>query len=180
MTLSVVYVPDTGHVVAALAVTGAQGPDEVATLVGPALPMRVAIGDGETAVLALRAGRLAAFTADDEPGVFADPLAFGVEQVVGTDQTVVPKPALLGLPVLTTTLLLDDNGLTVSVPNADDTQDTSVLVLISDGEDTLVVPSAIAQGKTSVTVPASVDSGTHGVLVLVAGWAGRLEPVTKS
>ncbi len=179
MTLSVVYVPDTGHVVGALSVTGAQGPDQVATLVGPALPLRVAIGDGETAVLSLRSGRLAAFTADDEPGVFADPLAFGVEQVVGVDQSVVPKPALLGLPALTALPTLDDTGLTVSVPNPDDTQDTSVLVLISDGQDTLVVPSAIARGNTSVTVPASVDSGPHGVLVLVAGWAGTLAAVTK-
>ena len=179
MTLSVVYVPDTGHVVAALAVTGGQGPDQVAPLVGAALPMRVALGDGETAVLSLRAGRLAAFTADDEPGVFADPLAFGVEQVVGTDQAVLPKPALLALPALTTPLTLDDDGLTVTVPNADDTKDTSVLVLVSDGQDTLVVPSAIARGNTSVTVPASVDPGPHGVLVLVAGWAGRLAPVTR-
>ncbi|MFD0654406.1 hypothetical protein ACFQ2Y_43910 [Streptomyces malaysiensis subsp. malaysiensis] len=41
MALSVVYAVDTGHVVGALALTGADAPADVAALVGRALPLRV-------------------------------------------------------------------------------------------------------------------------------------------
>ena len=178
MTLSVVYVPDTGHVVGAVGVTGELAPGTVAALVGPALPLRVRLED-ETAVLTLQSRRLAALAADDEPGVFADPLAFGVDQVVGGDQTVPPKPVLLTLQPLTTPLVLDSEGLLVALPEPDLTKDTAVLVLLSDGPDTRVLPGTIAQGQSSTIIRVSVDDGTYGVLVLVAGWAGRLEPVTK-
>jgi hypothetical protein len=179
MALSVVYVPDTGHVVGAMGVTGELAPDTVDVLVGPELPLRVALGGGETAVLSLRDRQLAALAADDEPGVFADPLAFGVEQVESTNSAVVAKPALLRLPPLSTPPDFDADGLVVTVPLADGTQATKVLALVSLGAETRVLTGAIEQGKTSVTLPVTVDSGAHGVLVLVAGWAGRLESVTK-
>lgn len=180
-TLSVVYVPDTGHVVGALAVTGELAPDQVAALVGPALPLRVPLGADETAVLTLRDRQLAALAADDEPGVFADPLAFGVEQVENPDSTVVAtvKPALLRLAAWTTTLKFDQDTLAVEVPVADATRDTPVVALVSDGAETRVLSGAIAAGQKTVALPVTVDDGPHGVLVLVAGWAGRLESVTK-
>lgn len=179
MTQSVVYVPDTGHVVGALGLTGPRAVADIGALVGPALPLRVLLGGGETAVLSLRDRQLAALAADDEPGVFADPLAFGVEQVTGADQTVTAKPALLRLAPWFTQLEFDGTGLVIRVPVADGTQDTPVLALVSAGEETVLLAGAIARGQTSLTLPVTVDSGPHGVLVLVAGWAGRLEPVTK-
>lgn len=179
MTLSVVYVPDTGHVVAALAVTGGQAPDDVAALVGPALPLRVTVDDGETVALQLLKGKLSGLAADDEPGVFADPLAFGVDQVTTADQQVVPKPTLLRLDPLTDEPALDANGLTVTVPRVDLAADRAVLVLISDGPGTQVVPWLLRKGEKTTTVPVSVDDGAHGVLVLVAGWAGVLQAVSK-
>jgi hypothetical protein len=190
MTLSVVYVPDTGHVVGALGVTGELAPDQVAALVGPALPLRVPLGGDETAVLMLRDRQLSALAADDEPGVFADPLAFGVEQVENPDSTVVAtvsdvrsassaKPALLRLASWTTTLTFDQDMLAVEVPVADATRDTPVVALVSDGAETRLLSGAIAAGQKTVNLPVTVDDGPHGVLVLVAGWAGRLESVTK-
>lgn len=179
MTLSVVYVPDTGHVVAALAVNGVQAPDDVSALVGSALPLRVAVSGGETVELALRAAKLAGLAADDEPGVFADPLAFGVDQVTTADQQVVPRPTLVGLDPLTDPLTLDATGLTVTVPRIDPVKDNPVLVLISDGPDTLAVPWLLPKGDKTVTIPVTVDDGQHGVLVLVAGWAGTLQAVNK-
>lgn len=174
-----VYVPDTGHVVGALGLTGAQAPADVGVLVGPALPLRVALGGGETAVLSLRDRQLAPLAADDEPGVFTDPLAFGVEQVAGPDSTVAAKPTLLRLPPSSTQLEFNTDGLVVSVPLANASQDTTVLALVSAGDETHVLAGVLAEGQKSVTLPVTVDSGPHGVLVLVAGWAGRLEPVTK-
>lgn len=179
MTLSVVYVPDTGHVVGAVGVTGTPAPVEVTALVGPALPLRVTLGGGPAAVLTLRARQLAALAADDEPGAFTDPLAFGVEQVEGAGSVVVAKPALLRLATWSNQPAFDATGLSITVPVADATRDTPVLALVSDGAETRVLAGAIAEGQKSVTLPVSVDSGPHGVLVLVAGWAGRLEAVTK-
>lgn len=179
MTLSVVYVPDTGHVVGALGVTGEQAQPDVATLVGPALPLRVPLGDGVTAEVLVRARDLAALAADDEPEVFTDPLVFGVEQVAGTGSTVVPKPTLLRLRPWSDQLVFNGTGLVVTVPLADGTKDTPVVALVSVGGETQLLAAAIEKGKTSVTLPVTVDTGTYGVLVLVAGWVGRLEPVNK-
>jgi hypothetical protein len=53
-----------------------------------------------------------------------------------------------------------------------------VLALISDGPATHVLVNEIAIGSDHVNIPVTVDSGEHGVLVLVEGWAGRLEPVS--
>lgn len=179
MALSVVYVPDTGHVAGALGVTGEAAPDDVAVLVGPALPLRVRLDDGETAVLTLRDRQLAALAADDEPGVFADPLAFGVDQVENPDSTVVAKPGLLRLAPWSTTPTLDDDGLAIEVPVADQVKTVPVVALVSDGAETRLLTGAIPAGQRTVTLPVTVDSGPHAVLVLVAGWAGRLVSVTK-
>lgn len=179
MTLSVVYAVDTGHVVGAVGVTGEAEPGTVDVLVGSALPLRVLLEDGETAVLSLRDRQLAAHAADDEPDVFADPLVFGVEQVENTNSGVTAKPALLRLPTLSTPPDFDPIGLVVTVPQADGARATKVLALVSLGAETRELTGAIEAGKTSVTLPVDVDDGPHGVLVLVAGWAGRLESVTK-
>jgi hypothetical protein len=182
MSLFVVYVPDTGHVVGAVNAIGAAPPAVVDSrvdpgwLVGAELPLRVSLGVGEIAVLPLLARDLAVHAADDEPGVFADPLAFGVEQV----QTQPPKPALVRLASWSTALEFANGGLSVEVPVADETQVTPVLALISEGQDTHVLAGEIAMGVKKVTLPVTVGSGPHGVLVLAAGWVGRLEKVEAS
>jgi hypothetical protein len=114
---------------------------------------------------------LAVHTPDDEPGVLVDPLAFGVE---GDD----PKPALMRLPTWDTPLAFTSAGLVVTVPVVA-SHDTPVLVLVSEGQDTLVRPGTITAASGDVTLPVTVSAGPHGVLVLVAGWAGRLEAVTQ-
>jgi len=186
MSLSVVYVPDTGHVVGALSATGATMPTGptghtdagslLGSLVGDALPVRVSLGEGEVAELALRAGQLAVLAADDEPAVFADPLAYGVESVPDAP----PKPALLRLASWSTGLTLTTERLVVTVPVANQSQTTKVLALVSDGQDTLVLAGEIPVQQDMVTLPVTVRSGRHGVLVLVAGWAGRLEALTTA
>jgi len=178
MTLYVVYVPDTGHVVGAVNAIGAAlpladgvTPIDPALLVGDALPLRISLEPGEITTLSLSARELAVHLPDDEPGVLGDPLAFGVE---GTD----PKPALVRLPTWDTQLSFTSAGLLVTVP-VDASQDTPVLALVSEGQDTLVRPGTITAGSREVTLPVTVSAGQHGVLVLVAGWAGRLEEVAQ-
>jgi hypothetical protein len=178
MTLYVVYVSDTGHVVGAVNATGAAipladaaKPIDPGLLVGEALPLRISLEAGEIATLSLSARDLAVHTPDDEPGVFVDPLASGVE---GDD----PKPALMRLPTWDTPLAFTSAGLVVTVPVVA-SHDTSVLVLVSEGQETFVRPGTITAGSGDVTLPVTVSAGAHGVLVLVAGWAGRLEAVTQ-
>jgi hypothetical protein len=176
MTLFVVYTPKTGNVVGAVnAIGGAPPADDtdVGALVGEELPLRVAL-DTDIAILKVPAGTLAFHTPDDKPDVLTNPLGFGVEQV--PDQK--PKPALLPLPVSTTTLTFTGTALVVPVDPAP-THDTAVLAFVSDGLKTIQQEGTITAGKPEVELPMSVQLGQHGVLVLVAGWAGRLERVTK-
>ncbi|MFI1018324.1 hypothetical protein [Streptomyces sp. NPDC020965] len=170
MSLSAVYVADTGHVVGALTLTGADASTDVAALVGRALPVRVSLGAGRTVSLPLPDRRLAVVAADDEPGALAEPLAFGVE--VTPDSK--PKPTLVRLKSWVKGLSLAKDGLTVTLPFATD-RVTPVVALISDDQDTHVLAGVIASGGTQVTLPVTLSAGDeHGLLVLVAGWAGRL------
>ncbi len=178
MTLFVVYSTDTGNVVGAVNAIGGvppAGDTDVGALVGKELPLRVSLDTGKVATLAMPAGKLAFHTPDDEPAVLTDPLAFGVEQV--PDQK--PKPALVALNPWNTELKFDDTGLMVHLPMPDQTHDLAVLALISAGQDTVPRQGTIKAGGQDVTLPVTVDPGPHGVLVLVTGWAGRLESVTK-
>lgn len=176
MGLSVVYVSETGHVVGALGLTGGSAAADVASLVGASLPMRVELDAGEIAVLPLKDKTLGVAAADDEPGVFADPLAFGAELV--EDQP--PKPTLVRLAAWSDGLTLDGQGLTIEVPVAGNASATKVNALVSEGQDTLVLAGVIPAGAKKITLPVTVSAGRHGVLVLVAGWAGRLEALSKS
>lgn len=171
MALTVVYAADTGHVVGAVALTGADAPADAAGLVGRALPLRVLLGGGRTATLPLNAGELAVATVDDEPAVFADPLAFGVELTPEGR----PKPTLLRLAAWSDGVALAPDGLTVTVRVAA-ARPTRVVALVSDDQDTRVLAGEIPAQQNRVTLPLTLDpGGTHGVLVLVVGWAGRLE-----
>ncbi|MFI9586799.1 hypothetical protein ACIHCQ_34345 [Streptomyces sp. NPDC052236] len=180
MALSVVYATDTGHVVGALALTGASARPggasavpEVASLVGLALPLRVSLGAGRTATVPLNARELAVAAADDEPGALADPLAYGVEMTA--EPTPKPKPTLLRLATWKDGLKLAADGLTITVPVATNRL-LKVVALISDEQDTHVLAGEIVAGATEVTLPVTLAAASeHGVLVLVGGWAGRLE-----
>ncbi|GAB3451476.1 hypothetical protein [Actinophytocola sediminis] len=175
MSLFVVYLPDTGHVAGAVSATGAVVPVEPTALVGDALPLRVPAGDGETATLPLPSRELLVLLADDEPAVFTDPLAFGVEQVPDAP----PKSALVRLAAWSDELRFDAAGLVVRVPVANTTRTTPVFALVSGGQDVHVLAGEIAIGEDQVTLPLTVAAGsTHGVLVLATGWAGRLATVT--
>jgi hypothetical protein len=176
MSLYVVYTPDTGHVLGAVTMLGGTPPGEAAgTLVGDELPMRVSLGNGEMAVLPVPARQLAVLAAEDEPRVFADPLAFGVELV----PDVGPKPALVRLGTWPAELTFAADRLVVTVPVANASRPTKVLAWVSEGEDTHVLAGEIPAEKDAVELPVTVASGPHGVLVLVAGWAGSLQAVTK-
>ncbi|WHM41041.1 hypothetical protein [Streptomyces sp. BPTC-684] len=170
MALSVVYVHDTGHVVGALALTGAGAPADVASLVGRALPFRVPLDRGRTVTLGLDAKELRVATVDDEPGVFAEPLAFGVELVEDK-----PKPTLVRLKAWKDGLKLSTTELGVTVTDAS-ARPTKVVALVSDEQDTLVLTAQIPANKQAVNLPVSfAEKSSHGVLVLASGWAGRLE-----
>jgi hypothetical protein len=173
MSISVVYSASTGHVMGALAVTGGTPSADVALLVGDSLPLRISLPTGEVAVLSLTDRQLGAGVVDDEPGVFVNSLAFGV-----TLEEDKPKPTLAQLATWDTDLELTAQGLTIKVPVPNASRATPVLALISDGPATHVLVNEIPAGKTDVTIPVTVGSGEHGLLVLVEGWAGRLEPVS--
>jgi hypothetical protein len=185
MTLFVVYAPETGHVVGAvnsigapaLAPPGPSGTVDPGPLVGAALPLRVCLGAGEPAVVSLPARELAAHAPDDEPAVLADPLAFGVEQV-GDGRP--PKPALVRLRTWSGGLEFAPGGLSVEIPTPDKVKVTHVVAFVAAGRDTRIASGDIEAGDTEVVLRIEdVEDGTHGVLVLVTGWAGRLEAVTK-
>ncbi|MET7762846.1 hypothetical protein [Streptomyces sp. NPDC005336] len=171
MALSVVYAVDTGHVVGALALTGASAPADVAALLGRALPLRVSLGGGRVATLPLSARELAVAAVDDEPAALAEPLAFGVEVTPEGK----PKPALVRLASWTDGIALAKDGLTVTVKVAA-ARPTPVVALVSDEQDTHVLAGEIPAQQTQVKLPVTLVGGSvHGVLVLVTGWAGHLE-----
>nr|WP_052478154.1 hypothetical protein [Kibdelosporangium sp. MJ126-NF4]CEL16456.1 hypothetical protein [Kibdelosporangium sp. MJ126-NF4]CTQ90408.1 hypothetical protein [Kibdelosporangium sp. MJ126-NF4] len=170
MSLSVVYVKEFNHVVGALSLTGASPPTSVAALVGDELPLRLALDSGRSAALPLSESQLGVAAAADEPGVFTDALAFGVE----LDDTKKPKPVLVRLKAWQDALTLTAAGLAIKVP-APVGEVTKVLALISDGQDIHTLVGEIPAGTQDTTLPVAVGSGEHALLVLVAGFAGRLE-----
>ncbi|MFI0820872.1 hypothetical protein ACH4TX_32730 [Streptomyces sp. NPDC021098] len=170
MALHVVYAIGTGHVVGALARTGADAPADAAALVGRALPLRVSLGDGSIATLPLSAGKLGVAAVDDEPGALADPLAFGVE-LTSEDK---PKPELVRLAGWDDGVALAKDGITITV-QVPANRPTPVVAMISDEQDTHVLTGEIAAQQTQVKLPVTLVAGSvHGVLVIAAGWAGHL------
>ncbi|XVV15531.1 hypothetical protein ACQP2X_14660 [Actinoplanes sp. CA-131856] len=168
MALSVVYTPETGHVLGAVASIGVPAAVSAAALVGAALPLRVSEG----AVVSVPARELALHGPDDEPLVLTGPLAFGVEGQP-------PKPALVRLRTWTNALSFTGAGLSITLPAHDQVNPTHVAAFVTEGPETRMTSGDIRAGETEVVLPIAVESGTHGVLVLVSGWAGRLEAVTK-
>lgn len=171
MSLFVVYVRKTGHVVGAVNAIGATPPADAAALVGADLPLRLSLSTGETVIIPLASDDLEKHTPDDEPAVFTDPLTYGVEPVTE------PKPALVELTPWTGGLTFGEATLTVMLPTPVSVL-TEVVALVSDEQGTLTASATIQVGVRAVDLPIAVASGAHGVLVLVAGWVGRFEEVT--
>jgi hypothetical protein len=177
MTLYVVYTPDTSHVLGAINAVGVVLPAdaEASALVGKVLPLRVSDDAGTIHNLSFPVGHLAVHAPDDEPRVFDDPLAFGVTQV----QDSKPKPALVAFESWEDELTFTGNSLIITVPN-ELSQDTPVLALVADGEETHILPGTILAGQDTTEITVTVPAGPHGVLVLVPGLAGVLKAVTKT
>jgi len=174
MSLSVVYVEDTGHVVGAVALTGASPGADVGSLAGAELPLRLALGSGNMSTLSLPDKRLAALAADDEPGVFAEPLSFGIE--LGADGK--PKPSLVRLAPWDKAFVLTADTLTVNLQQ-EATRITPIMVLLSGDPETHLFTGEIQAGAGSAGFQVSLTTGDeHAVLVLVEGQAGRFETVT--
>ncbi|WP_290061266.1 hypothetical protein [Amycolatopsis solani] len=173
MSVFAVYESSTGTVVGAVKAIGTPVP-AAAALVGDALPVRLSLQSGEVVTLALAGRELAVHEADDQPAVFVEPLAYGVTLVSG--QPV--KPALAKLADLPDAPVFDPTGLLVKLPGPA-TEDTAVFALVSEGPDTLPVTGKVKKDADHVSLPLTVGAGAHAVLLLVAGWAGRLEEVTK-
>ncbi|ANW21685.1 hypothetical protein [Streptomyces clavuligerus] len=167
--LSAVHWEETGHVVGALALTGPGAVADVAALVGRALPLRVPTAEGRVLSVTLPAARLAAVAVDEEPGALTEPLSFGVETADGR-----PRPTLVRLTGWNSAITLTRSGLTVDLPQPAAAA-TAVSALVADEQETLSLRGVIGQGQTRVTLALSVPAGTYGVLVLAAGWAGRLQ-----
>lgn len=173
MSLFVVFVPRTGHVVGAVNAIGATPPADAVSLVGAELQLRLLLSTGETAVISLAGKELLKHTPDDQPEVFTNPLAFGVEQVAGAE----PKPALAELTPWTGGLSFGDDTFTVMLPTPVSAL-TEVTALVNDGQGTLTASTTMQVGARAVDLPIAVAGGTTcGVLVLVAGWVGRFEEV---
>ncbi|VVJ18065.1 Uncharacterised protein [Amycolatopsis camponoti] len=168
MSVFAVYETSTGVVVGAVKAIDVPVP-AVDALVGAALPVR-----SGAATMSLPARELAVHEADDQPEVFADPLAYGVTRL--PDQP--PKPALAKLAELPDPPAFDGTGLLVALPG-NPAQDTTVFALVSEGPGTLLVTGTIAKDTDHVSLPVTVSAGPHAVLLLVAGWAGRLDEVEK-
>jgi len=171
MSLYVVYVRETGHVAGAVDAVGVPGPGNAAALVGAALPLRVSTGPGEIVSLPLPAADLEVHAADEEPDVFADPLAFGVEPA---------KPVLTRLREWGEEPTFSPDSLVITVPVADQSRATPVLALVTGGQDLRILSGEIPAGQDAVELAITVPAGTYGVLALVAGWAGALTAVRKS
>lgn len=177
MSLTVVYAPESRHVLGAVRQTGAAGTASgVADLVGPALPLWVAQDDTTVTDLAVPAARLAVAVVDDELGALAAPLNFGVEiQPGGT-----VKSALRGLNSWTASggerITLAPDGVTVTLPGPAPAA-TAVLVLVAGARSTPLLSGEIPAGQAAVKIGTALTAGRYGVLALVDGWEGLLQPV---
>jgi len=175
MTLSVVYVAQTGHVVGARGVTGEDAVTDLASLIGTELTLRKSLETGDLAAVSLRPGQLAAGSVDDEPRVFAGPLTFGADVEGG-----VLKPALLELSPWHDGLALKETTFEVSVPVAVGPATPVVVLLAGDAGTTLLTGEIPAQGKTVAFQVDLKKDDVHAVLVLVAGQTGRFEALKVS
>jgi hypothetical protein len=156
--LTVVYLKDTGHVLAAL--TRADPPaaaEAVRALTGAGLPIGPI--DGASAAITIPAAMLHAVTVDDQPGATLDPLGF---QVVEDPQRLKP-PMVTGAGVQGSTVTLtirQSNGATVTVTNVPSAAPLTAVVALQ---------KAASPTPAAIIVVTTVTVGSPGVVVLPPG-----------
>jgi hypothetical protein len=164
MSLTVAYVTETGHVLGALATSG---PVAAGDPFGAAFPLWVPRGDGAVVDLAVPAARLSVAAVDDDPGVLVAPRDYGVRAQGGGLQPLAPWSDAIDLTA---------EAVTVTVPRPVPVA-AAVLVVVAGGP---LLTGEIPAGDDHTAIGARFGEGPHGVLVLVAGWVGRLELVEGS
>jgi len=166
VSLTVVHVPATGHVVGAITGTGLPDEPALTDLVGPdALVLHLRTGDNTVAELRLPVASLAVATVPDPLNALVAPMAYQIDKSG-------PKLVLLSNSLLTThSVALTTNAVTVTLKAAV-SEDTAVVVVL--GADQPPLTGTLAKNSATLTLPTSLDSGTYAVLLLVAGQFGLL------
>jgi hypothetical protein len=175
VTVTVVYESETRHVLGVLSVTGGGAPPDAAPLVGPGLPARVVTRDRSAVVDAtVPAERLRTAVVEDTPGLLADPYAFAVEIVNGE-----ARSRLLSLAPWRegSGVTVDSHGVHVvlgrGVPEG-----TRMLVVLATEDGPAGMWPGHLPTDGSVDLEATLAPGGYGVLTLVSGYAGRVDPGT--
>jgi len=175
--LTVVYLKDTGHVLAAL--TRANPPaaaEPVSALVGTGLP--VSFMGGLSLDVSFPAQDLAAVTVDDRPGVVIAPQDYQVVQDPRSQAP--PQVNDLGSPHQVTFAITAAAGATVTVANAR----LPARVVLQKVPLATSVPTVVSQvdvgpGSTVVAGPSGFTAGdTWNMYVLVQGLAPTAGKVT--
>jgi hypothetical protein len=167
VSLTVVHVPATGHVVGAITGTGLPDEPALADLVGPdALVLHVRTGDNTVAELRLPVADLAVATVPDPLDALVAPTAYQLDKT-GPKLVQLSGSLLASDPVM---LTRTDLKLTVAAPAA---KDTAVVAVLSTDRPPLT--GTLPKGETVVTLHTSLDPGRHAVLLLMAGQFGLLE-----
>jgi hypothetical protein len=166
VSLTVVHVPATGHVVGAMTGTGLPDDPALADLVGPdALVLHLRTGDNTVAELRLPVADLAVATVPDPLDALVAPMAYQLDKTG-------PKLVQLSGSLLSShPVKLTKTAFTVTVPAV--AKDTAVVAVLSTDRPPLT--GTLLKGETSVMLPTSLDSGRHAVLLLMAGQFGLLE-----
>jgi hypothetical protein len=166
VSLTVVHVPATGHVVGAITGTGLPDDPALADLVGPdALVLHLRTGDNTVAELRLPVADLAVATVPDPLDALVAPMAYQLDKTG-------PKLVQLSGSLLSShPVKLTKTAFTVTVPAV--AKDTAVVAVLSTDRPPLT--GTLLKGETSVMLPTSLDSGRHAVLLLMAGQFGLLE-----
>jgi len=167
VSLTVVHVPATGHVVGAITGTGLPDEPALTDLVGPdALVLHLRTGDNTVAELRLPVADLAVATVPDPLDALIAPMAYQLDKTG-------PKLVRLSDSLLAShPITLTKTALTVTVPAAA-AKDTAFVAVLSP--DRLPLTGSLPKGETFVTLPTSLDSGRHAVLLLMAGQFGLLD-----
>jgi hypothetical protein len=166
VSLTVVHVPATGHVVGAMTGTGLPDDPALADLVGPdALVLHLRTGDNTVAELRLPVADLAVATVPDPLDALVAPMAYQLDKTG-------PKLVQLSGSLLSShPVKLTKTAFTVTVPAV--AKDTAVVAVLSTDRPPLT--GTLLKGETSVMLPTSLDSGRHAVLLLMAGQFGLLD-----
>lgn len=173
MTLTVVRVASTGHVVGLLTGTGLPADPALGALVGrDRLVLHARSSDTTMVELPLAVAALEIATVPAPRPGQVDPLAYGL------DQTGKVLSALARWDV-ESPVSLQKGKATVKVktpPQAD----AAIVLVLDNGRTALSGTLGASQSSVDLPILPQLDPGPHGWLLLVAGWAGRTGSGTVS